>query len=302
MFQSGGEAAKTVLLSYITLSPLQVPLTAYDNEHYKVSWFSTLNTISPLFPIFVGGLLTVSEDSKAKNKVSLDFSLSAYIGIIVSLLIYSFSLPLGYPNPHRRLPRQFYSMADLMAMCHQSRFLSSPHLNITDRKRTPTKAHMEARILLSGDEFLFGIYDGRDGKAHLGFDVAKKTDVDGDGRTRSTGLVQWIEPAGKAWLYSSRGREYTKKINTIAMEAGKGGYTPANQGYFADEARRIHGEEGGGVEMQPTSRERNDGGAGGGRRRVDDASASGSEQYMMSGAFSRTNTVTFADRAVIPSP
>lgn len=102
--QQPGQAAKTALLDYITLSSLQVPLTAYANEHYKVSWFSTLNTISPLFPIFVGGLLTVSPTPNGEH-VHLSFSLSAYIGIIVSLVLYSISLPFGYPHAHRLLPR-----------------------------------------------------------------------------------------------------------------------------------------------------------------------------------------------------
>jgi hypothetical protein len=241
MFEEPGKASETVLLAYITLSPLQVPLTAYDNGHYKVSWFSTLNTLSPLFPIFVGGLLTVSAKGE---QVSLSFSLSAYIGIIVSLVLYGVSLPFGFPHPHRLLPRQFYSLADLMAMCHESRFLSSPHLNIASRKVAPTKAHMEARILLSRAEFLFGIYTGRDGRPHLGFDVAKIA-MDDPNQAESTGLVQWITPHGRWWNLSPRGRAYTTKMNTMArVERGKGGYAPVNTGYGpAEGARRVHYEQ-----------------------------------------------------------
>ena len=240
MFEEPGKASETVLLAYITLSPLQVPLTAYDHGHYKVSWFSTLNTLSPLFPIFVGGLFTVSA---VGDQVKLNFSLTAYIGILVSLALYSVSLPVGFPRPHRLLPRQFYSLADLMAMCHESRFLSSPHLNIASRRITPTKAYMEARILLSRAEFLFGIYTGRDGRKHLGFDVAK-TAVDDPNQAESTGCVQWIEPHGRSWTHSRRGRAYTIKMNTQArMEHGQGAYAPTNTGYApADQARRVHYE------------------------------------------------------------
>lgn len=60
--------------------------------------------------------------------------------------------------------------------------------------------------------------------------------------------------------------------------------------------------KGGGVEMRPTLGGRSDGRGGRGRRHDEDASASGSEQYMMPGTFSRTNTLTVAAGAVIPSP
>jgi hypothetical protein len=192
--QQPGQAAKTVLLDYITLSSLQVPLTAYANEHYKVSWFSTLNTISPLFPIFVGGLLTVAPTPNGEH-VHLSFSLSAYIGIIVSLVLYSISLPFGYPHAHRLLPRQFYSMADLMAMCHASRLMASPHLDITDSQKCPTKAHMEARILNSRDEFKFGMYLGRDERLHIGFDISATEKPAGSGIIIPTKLVHWIPRA-----------------------------------------------------------------------------------------------------------
>jgi hypothetical protein len=273
MFEESGKASETVLLAYITLSPLEVPLAAYDNGHYKVSWFSTLNTLSPLFPIFVGGLLTVSAKD---DRVSLSFSLSAYIGIIVSLILYSLSLPFGFPHPHRLLPRQFYSLADLMAMCHNSRFLSSPHLNIASRKITPTKAHMEARILLSRAEFLFGIYTGRDGRPHLGFDVAKEPIRDPN-YAESTGHVKWITPHGRWWNLSPRGRAYTARMSTMArMERGKGNYVPVNTGYGpAEGARRAHYEQHQ-YEMERMS--------------------TGSDPPMASGARPRESRVNFAPR------
>jgi hypothetical protein len=162
------KAAESILLAYITVSPLQVPLTAWDNGHIKVCIYSTLNTLSPLFPIFVGGLLTVTPADKSYKKVDFSFSLSAYIGIMVSLALYSILLPAAMPGAYRLLPRQLYSLADLMAMCHESRFVTSPSLNIT---YTPSKQHMEAQLLLADENYLFGAYKGRDGHRHIGFDV-----------------------------------------------------------------------------------------------------------------------------------
>ncbi len=149
-------AAESILLAYITVSPLQVPLTAWDKGHYKVCIYSTLSTLSPLFPIFVGGLLTVTTE-ETYDRVNFQFSLSAYMDIVVSLALYLILLPTAMPGAYRILPRQLYNLADLMAMCHESKFMASPHLDITDRDRTPSKEHMEARLLLTDDRFLFGV-------------------------------------------------------------------------------------------------------------------------------------------------
>lgn len=190
-------AAESILLAYITVSPIQIPLTAWDKGHYKVCIYSTLSTLSPLFPIFVGGLLTVTPD-ETYERVNFSFSLSAYIGIMVSLALYSILLPGAMPGAYRLLPRQLYSLADLMAMCHESRFMASPHLDITHRERTPSKQHMEARILLTDDRFLFGVYHGRDGQRHIGFDVAQEREPD-FGRLRDVrDSVKHIPPEGFA--------------------------------------------------------------------------------------------------------
>jgi len=103
---------------------------------------------------------------------------------------------------------------------------------------------MEARILLSRAEFLFGIYTGRDGRPHLGFDVAKIA-MNDPNKAESTGLVWWIPPHGRWWNLSRRGRAYTAKMNTMArMERGKANYAPLNTGYApAEGARRAHYEE-----------------------------------------------------------
>jgi hypothetical protein len=189
------KAEESILLAYITLSPFQVPLTAWDKGHYKVCIYSTLSTLSPLFPIFVGGLLTVTPN-ETYDRVNFSFSLSAYIGIVVSLVLYSFLLPMAMPGAYRLLPRQLYSLADLMVMCHESKFMASPHLDITDPDRTPSKEHMEARILLTDDRFLFGLYQGRDGHRHIGFDVAQEREPD-FGRLKDIGdSVEHIPPEG----------------------------------------------------------------------------------------------------------
>jgi hypothetical protein len=205
-------AAESILLAYITVSPLQVPLSAWEKGHFKVCIYSTLNTLSPLFPIFVGGLLVVTPN-EANNRVNFQFSLSAYIGMMVSLVLYSILLPMSMPGAYRLLPRQLYSLADLMAMCHQSKFMASPDLDITHKKQTPSKQHMEARLLLSEDRFLFGVYRGLDKQGHIGFDIAWAKDPDPEDLKDLGDSVKHIPPEG----FLAR----AQRTGTLMLEEGK---------------------------------------------------------------------------------
>ena len=71
-----------------------------------------------------------------------------------------------------------------MGTCHQARFLLDPLLDIAGPKCSKEK--MQAQLLLRENRYLFGWYLGRDGKPHVGFDIAE-TEVCG-----FTGLVKWI--------------------------------------------------------------------------------------------------------------
>ncbi|KAF8847247.1 hypothetical protein BDZ45DRAFT_347841 [Acephala macrosclerotiorum] len=251
---------ESILLEYLTVSPLQVPLTAWDKAHFKVCIYSTLSTLSPLFPIFVGGLLIVTPNEQY-NRVNFSFSLSAYIGIMVSLALYSILLPAAMPGAYRRLPRQLYSLADLMAMCHESKFMASPHLDITHRERTPSKEHMKARLLLTDDRFLFGVYRGRDGHGHIGFDVAQEREPD-FGQLKDVGdSVKHIPPEG----FVSR----VQRTMTVMMEEGRragramtGVATGNRRGPLSQHAHGIQPDEehemplmSGGLEQPPTRAE-----------------------------------------------
>jgi hypothetical protein len=87
----------------------------------------------------------------------------------------------GFLCPLPLVLRQFYSLIDLMSMCSDSRWLSSPYRHITDRKRTSVKQRMEACITLSCDSFYFGWQarrgypsdPGRARQPRIGFDVTK---------------------------------------------------------------------------------------------------------------------------------
>jgi hypothetical protein len=242
-------AAESILLAYITVSPLQVPLTAWDKGHYKVCIYSTLSTLSPLFPIFVGGLLTVTPDGITPegtyDRVNFQFSLSAYIGIMVSLALYSILLPMAMPGAYRLLPRQLYSLADLMAMCHESKFMASPHLDITDRDRTPSKEHMEARLLLTDDRFLFGVYNGRDGHGHIGFDVTQEREPDFGPLKNVRDPVEHIPPEGLAF----RAQGTVIRIMEEGRRAMTGAFNANKRSPFAQRKYIRSGDEQEGMEL-----------------------------------------------------
>lgn len=154
---------------------------------------------------------------------------AAYIGILISLTLFAVALPAAYPFSKRLLPRQFYGLADLMAMCHEARFLGSPYLDIADKRATPTKEHMEARLMLSGDKFRFGKYRGRDNHWHLGFDVLSN-ETGEDGELKDAKRVQLIRE--KPWE--------TLKAATFTRMRSIRGYQPVNAGPFRQAGRDLH--------------------------------------------------------------
>ena len=183
MFDDAEPAETTLSLNYLTASSLQVPLDACDNGHWKVAWFASLATLAPLFPVAVTGLFTITE---TKTTVHFSIEKSAFWVVATYLAFFLISLPLAWPTYSRSTPRFALSLADLMGMCHQARFLGDPLFDIAGAKCSKDK--MQAQLLLRENKYLFGWYLGRDGKPHVGFDMAE-TEVGGP-----TGLVKWIPP------------------------------------------------------------------------------------------------------------
>lgn len=77
------------------------------------------------------------------------------------------------------------SLADLIGMCHQAGFLEDSLFNDAGPKCSKDK--MQAQLLLRENKYLFGWCLGRDGKPHVGFDMAE-TEVGGPT------VVKWIPP------------------------------------------------------------------------------------------------------------
>ena len=204
MYQVPGSASDTVLLEYFTRSSLIVPLIAWGKSHYKVFWFSFLATISSSFPILVGGLFTIVNTGP---RIWFFFSPGAFWTVFVFLIVYCISLPFARPTTKRYLPRQYYSLVDIMAMCYRSHLFDGSDLDISPA--WSTQEYMAACILVRRDRYLLGRYIGTDGQIHLGFDAAE---WDGD----PNGNVAWLQPIGKdkgsgGWFRRRRG--YKKQAN-----------------------------------------------------------------------------------------
>ena len=183
MFDEAGDAANTIALSCLTASSLEVPLHAFHKGHWKVAWFATLATVAPLFPVLVSALLTITQTG---SRVYLALDWPTFAMVMGYLLAFSVSLPFAWPTRSRRQPRHILSLADIMGMCHQARFLADPLFDIASP--ASSKEKMDAQLLLRENKYLLGRYLGRDGKTHLGFDVSE-TELGGP-----TGTVKWIPP------------------------------------------------------------------------------------------------------------
>ena len=186
MFDKAGDAANTIALSYLTASSLEVPLHAFHKGHWRVAWFAIVATLAPLFPVFVAALYTVT---RTGSKVYLVLDWPTFAMVMGFMLAFNVSLPFAWPSRSRRLPRYIYSLAEIMGMCHQARFLADPLFDIASPRASKEK--MDAQLLLRENKYLFGRYLGRDGKSHIGFDVSE-TEIGG-----LTGTVKWIPPKAR---------------------------------------------------------------------------------------------------------
>lgn len=181
MYDLSGSASDTILLEYLTGLPLLVPLTACRNGHYKVAWFSLVNTIAPFFPIVVGGIFTMVDTG---IQVELNIGMPSFLTSFIFLTLYAGSMFFVRPTDNRLLPRNFFTLADLIIMCHASEFLWRPDFDISDPNTT--REHMVARIFLREDKYVLGVYQGRDKQRHMGFDKAPPLAKDNECMYRAT--------------------------------------------------------------------------------------------------------------------
>jgi hypothetical protein len=194
--KDGGSATSTILLDYPSSPPVLVQIKAATNGHWQVVIFSLLSLGSSAPPIVATGVF-VSTATSFGYTVSIEPV--NFWAIFVILCIYIFCLIIARPTPGYRLPRYVNSISDVLSYCYASRILDDlsadgkPIFSAQDTNEE--RIHLESRIHLAKQEYEFGLYLGKDGKRHLGFDVAVREDA-----TRRQVHVTKIDPGTGVYL------------------------------------------------------------------------------------------------------
>jgi len=174
-------ATDSILLDYMWGLPGLVTFNAFSNGHYKVAWFSLLDLASPIFPILVGGLFTITNTGEL---IVFAIVPVTFYFVLASLSIYLFTLPLALPGRNRALLRRHSSIADYVSLFYASHLLNdtdsehpeSDTLNISGKD--VTQRHLESRIFLEEKKYTMGFYIGVDGLRHWGLERCDLGDVE----------------------------------------------------------------------------------------------------------------------------
>jgi hypothetical protein len=159
-----------LLLEYPLEMQGVVSIKAMLNGHWKVAGFSALSLLSNSGPVFATGLFT-RQDMKDTSKILI--TPSEFWAGFAFLVSYTVAILFARPTLYRRLPRRIRSPIDMYTYCYASRILDDlcdekPIFEVCDP--TDEKIHLVSRLHLDKAKYLFGIYLGKDGRRHIGFD------------------------------------------------------------------------------------------------------------------------------------
>lgn len=168
MYRGPSSVTDSLLLDYMTVSPLEVLPQAWTNKHYKVLYFGILSALNWVPPLTITGLCSVTETG---SQVIVQVSPVAACLAIFWALLYAVSLTTNWAPPERKLPRICGSLYDLFTFFYASRLRWLPEFGHAAFSKTLTKADFHAHLLLARHEFLFGLVAGQE-TSHHGFDIA----------------------------------------------------------------------------------------------------------------------------------
>ncbi len=171
---------ENLLLDYPSCAPGIIFIKAVSNKHWRVALFSLLALLSTAPPILATGVFisTPSTNGYVISIAPLNFW--ACFGILGIYLICTF---LVRPTPAYRMPRNVVGLGDVLSYCYASRVLDDlgpdqkPIFSAQDIG--DERVHLESRIHLAKKQYQLGMYLGKDGKRHFGFDVAVRNDSSG---------------------------------------------------------------------------------------------------------------------------
>jgi hypothetical protein len=168
-------ATQNLLLDYPSNLPVLVTIKAVKNHHWRVAFYSALSLASSAPPIVAAGIFTVTSIGTHLIVSIQEVRFWASFSIII---LYLFCLIGVRPPPRYRLPRRITSINDVFSYCYQSRLLDDIGVDgkpvFSAQDIGEGKDHLEARIHLAKKEYQFGLYLGKDGRRHMGFDVSSR--------------------------------------------------------------------------------------------------------------------------------
>jgi hypothetical protein len=187
MYNGPSSAEKTILLDYLTLSPLAVLLQAWNHRHWKVLYFATLSLLGPALQLIPAGILLLTSKD---DIIYGSFSKALLISAIVILSVYLASYIFAYFSIKRRFPRWGTSLIDIWALCFSSHLAKYPEFS--ECGPAWTKKDLAASLQLRYDEFSLGLCTDADGVQRVGFDTASV------GREhKQTGFVAFVKTKEK---------------------------------------------------------------------------------------------------------
>lgn len=182
MYKKEATATESILLNYLWGLPGLVTYEAFSKSHYKVAWFSILDLASPIFPILVGGLFTITNTGEL---IVFTIVPVTFYFVLAYVAIYLFTLPFVFPGRSRRLLRFNFSIADYVSIFYASQLLNdtnpanpeSDTLDISANTVT-SRQHLYSRIFLEEKKYMMGFYTGTDGESHWGLERSDLADVE----------------------------------------------------------------------------------------------------------------------------
>lgn len=176
MYEKACPASDSLLLDYMTVSPLEAIPQAWTKKHFRVVYFGTLSALKWVTILIMTGLCAITETG---SRVVVQLSPTAAFFAIIWLSIYIYSLTSAWCPPKRRLPRDVGSLYDYFCFFYDSQLRWPPEFARAAFSQDITKDELHSQLRLVRDKFRFGLV-GDPQEPHPGFD--------------SSDHVLWIAP------------------------------------------------------------------------------------------------------------
>lgn len=172
---NGALAATSLLLSYPADAPIAITLKAIMNRHIRVAILSLITLIAATLPILAGGVFW-SQFYVSQQRIRISTDMPAFYALTIFVTLCALAYTLALPGRKRKLPNRGRSLADVIALVHQSRILDDAAFRAPDT-RTALVTRLLSTVGSSSQtnemdylRYGFGRYLGRDGNRYIGID------------------------------------------------------------------------------------------------------------------------------------